>query len=149
MLREYVVIDNGAEVDLDTIDTGNFIKIRSGVKIGKNFSCWSHVTIDPGARIGDNVKIQNNVYICQGTIIEDDVFVGPGVTFLNDRYPPRYDQSLWEPPIVRKGAIIGGGVTIGPGVEIGEKAIIGAGAVVIRDVKPYWVMVGNPARRVK
>lgn len=148
-LREYVVIDEGAIVDIETIDTGNFIKIRTNVEIGKHFCCWSHVTIDPDVKIGNNVKVHNHVYICQGTIIEDDVWIGPGAMFLNDKYPPRYNQDAWEPPVIKKGAIIGGASTIGPGVTIGEKAIIGAGAVVIKDVPPYAVVVGNPARRIK
>jgi len=131
------------------LDTGYYVILRTGCIIGDEVKIWSHTVIDPGARIGNNVKIHCNCYISQGVIIEDDVFIGPNVIFLNDKYPPRYEPDLWTPPIVRKGAIIGGGCIIGPGVEIGERAIIGAGAVVIKSVPAHQLWVGLPASRLK
>ena len=87
--------------------------------------------------------------MAQYTVIEDDVFLGPNITIANDKYPPRYDSSLWEPPVIKKKATIGAGVVICPGVTIGEGAIIGAGAVVVRDVPPDQVWLGIPARRMR
>jgi acetyltransferase-like isoleucine patch superfamily enzyme len=89
------------------------------------------------------------VYISQGVTIEDDVFIGPGVRILNDKYPPRYDEKVWEPPVIRKGAIINGSVTVCAGVEIGERAIIAAGAVVTRSVPAGQLWAGVPAQRLR
>lgn len=148
MIRDFVVIENDVVYGAN-LDTGYFVVLRKGCIVGDNVCIWSHCTIDPLVRIGHNVKIHNHCYIAQGTIIEDDVFLGPGVIITNDKYPPRYDSSLWEPPIIKRGAAIGGNVTIGPGVIIGEEAKIGAGTVVINDVPTKQVWVGNPARRIR
>lgn len=132
----------------DDLDTGYYVVLRS-CKLGRGVGIWSHSVVDPGVVIGNNVRIQAHVYISSGTLIEDDVFIGPGALFLNDRYPPRYNKLLWEPPVVRRGAVIGGGAVICPGVEIGESAKIGAGAVVVRDVPAGEVWIGVPARRAE
>lgn len=149
-----VEIDNAVVVNEDffaeaDFDCGYYIVLRKGCRLGKGVKIWSHCTVDPGAIIGDRSKLHNHCYVAQNTVIEEDVFVGPHVAFLNDRYPERTDPKCWEPPIVRRGAKIGGGALIGPGVEIGEGAIIGMGAVVVRDVPPRQVWAGNPARRLK
>lgn len=133
----------------EDLDCGYYVVIRKGAKLGKGVKIWSHCVVDPDAVIGNNVKLHVGSYVSQKTIIEEDVFVGPHVTFLNDRYPERTDPKCWEPPVIRRGAKIGGGANIGPGVEIGEGAIIGMGAVVVRDVPPRQVWAGNPARRLK
>lgn len=132
----------------DDLDTGYYAIFRS-CKIGKNVFVSSHCVIDPRVEIGDNTRIQVHCYLSAGTKIGKDVFIGPGTYFLNDKYPPRYDKALWEPPVIKDGAIIGGGVVVCPRVTIGEKAIIGAGAVVTKDVPAGQVWLGVPARRVR
>ena len=117
-IREPIVIEGECKIG-SGLDTGYFVVIRNAT-IGNNCSIWSHCTVDPGAIIGNNVKLHNHVYVAQGTVIRDNVFVGPGVKFLNDRYPPNYDPSKWEPPVIGRGAVIGGGSTICPGVYIGR-----------------------------
>lgn len=148
MIRSNVVVEDKVKYGKD-FDTGYFVVLRTFCSIGDNVSIWSHCTIDPYAIIGNNVKIHNHVYVCQYAVIEDDVFIGPGTVLLNDRYPPRYNPDDWEPPVIKKGAIIGGGVSIGPGVMIGEKAIVGAGSVVIRNVPKGQIWAGTPARRIR
>lgn len=147
-VRDYVVIEEDVTIG-DNLDTGYFVVLRKGARLGNDVKIWSHCTVDPGARVGNRVRIHNHCYISQNVIIEDDVFLGPGVMILNDKYPVRTDPNCWQPPIIRKGAIIGGGVTISPDVEIGERAIIGSGSVVIRPVPAGQVWAGNPARRIK
>lgn len=147
-VRANVILEDGVIVG-ENLDTGYYVVLREGVKLGDNVKIWSHCTIDPGAVIGNNVRIHNLCYIAQNVIIEDDVFLGPGVKILNDKYPVRTDPNCWQPPVIRKGAIIGGGVIINPDVEIGERAIIGGGSVVIRPVPAGQVWAGNPARRLR
>ena len=130
------------------LDTGPFVTLRD-CTIGDNVSIWSFSCVDPGAMLVNNVKLHVGSYVSQMVVIEDDVFLGPHVIVLNDKYPPRYDKELWEPPIIRKGAIIGGGAVICPGVEIGERAIIAAGAVVVRDVPAFQLWAGVPATRLR
>lgn len=147
-IRDFVIIEDNVQIG-ENLDTGSFIVIRNDVSIGDNVSIWSHCTIDPGVKIGDNVKIHNTNYIAQFTVIEDDVFIGPGCIFLNDKYPPRYDKEVWEPPIIKKGTSIGGGSIIGPGVVIGENSIVGAGSIVLRDIPSGQIWFGNPAKRYR
>lgn len=126
-----------------------------GCQIGDNTKIGAFVEIQKNATVGNNCKISSHTFICEGVRIEDDVFVGHGVTFINDRYPRATtdDGSLqtekdWivEPTIVKKGASIGSGSTILCKVIIGENAIIGAGSVVTRDVPANAIVCGNPAR---
>ena len=118
--------------------------IRDGVEIGDNSVLHSHIWIGENVKIGNNVRIQAFSFIPEGVIIEDDVFIGPRVTFTNDKYPPSSKEE-WKPTIVKRGASIGASVTILPGITIGEGARIGAGAVVTKNVEPYTVVCGNPA----
>ena len=148
MIRQPFIQEDDVRIG-ENLDTGYFVVLRKGCTIGDNVSIWSQSVIDPGAKIGNNVRMHVGCYISQNSVIEDDVFFGPGVSVLNDRYPPRYDESLWEPPLIKKGAVIGGDVTICPGVTIGEKAIIGAGAVVVKDVPADQIWAGVPARRLR
>lgn len=125
----------------------NQSQVREGAKIGEGCVIGKNVYIDAGVTIGSGVKIQNNVNVYAGVTIEDDVFLGPSMTFTNDLYPRAFNAD-WKitPTLVRKGASIGAGAVIVCGVEIGEYAMVGAGAVVTKDVPPYMLVVGNPAR---
>jgi len=126
-----------------------------GCEIGDNTKIGTFVEIQKGAKIGANCKISTHTFICEGVTIEDNVFVGHNVTFINDLYPRattpdgemQTEQDwLCVPTVVKKGASIGSSATILCGVTIGEGAIVGAGAVVTKDVEPYTVVAGNPAR---
>lgn len=115
--------------------------------IGNNCNICSHVLIENKVKIGNNVTIKSGVQIWDGITVEDNVFIGPNVTFCNDKYP-RSKNSNWvlEKITIAKGASIGANATILPGVQIGEGAMVGAGSVVTRDVLPHSIVVGNPAR---
>lgn len=121
--------------------------VRAGSRIGAGCTIGFAVYVDTGVVIGDRCKIQNLVSLYQGVVLEDEVFVGPSVTFTNDRYP-RADASAWEvvPTFVRRGASLGANATIVCGVEIGARSMVGAGAVVTDDVPPHALVVGSPAR---
>ena len=125
----------------------HFVHIRRGARIGRNCNIGKGVYIDVGVKISDNVKIQNFVSVYRGVTIEDDVFIGPHATFTNDLYPRSFNEN-WEliPTIVKKGASIGANATIVCGVTIGEYAMVGAGTVVTKDVPPFGLVYGNPAR---
>jgi len=126
-----------------------------GCEIGDETKVGTFVEIQKGVRIGKRVKISSHTFICEGVTVEDYVFIGHGVMFINDRYPraANPDGSLqteadWQvvPTIIRRGASIGSNATILCGVTVGEGAIVGAGSVVTRDVAPFTVVAGNPAR---
>jgi acetyltransferase-like isoleucine patch superfamily enzyme len=126
-----------------------------GCQIGDNTKIGAFVEIQKNATVGNNCKISSHTFICEGVRIEDNVFLGHGVTFINDPYPRATtdDGSLqtekdWivEPTIVKKGASIGSGSTILCKVTIGENAIIGAGSVVTKDVPANTIVCGNPAK---
>jgi UDP-2-acetamido-3-amino-2,3-dideoxy-glucuronate N-acetyltransferase len=125
-----------------------------GCEIGDESKIGTFVEIQRGVRIGRRVKISSHTFICEGVQIEDQVFVGHGVTFINDKYPRATTSSGelqsdrdWTvvPTVVRRGASIGSGSTILCGVEIGERAIVGAGSVVTRNVPAGAIVAGNPA----
>lgn len=129
-----------------------------GCKIGDNTKIAAFVEIRKSVKIGKNVKIQPFVFIPEGITIEDGVFIGPGVCFINDKYPRAInpDGSLkkdsdWKitPTLVKKGASIGAGATILCGITIGENSMIGAGAIVTKNVPPNMILVGSSARILK
>jgi acetyltransferase-like isoleucine patch superfamily enzyme len=121
--------------------------ILPGAKIGTECNICSHVFIENKVEVGDRVTVKSGVQLWDGIEIEDDVFIGPNVSFCNDRYPKSRNKDFTlEKTIVRKGASIGSGAVILPGVKIGENAIVGAGAVVTKDVPPGQKVIGNPAR---
>tara|TARA_R110001599_G_scaffold186667_1_gene380882 strand:- start:138 stop:575 length:438 start_codon:yes stop_codon:yes gene_type:complete len=124
-----------------------FSIVSSKAVIGTDCNICSHCFIEDGAIIGDRVTIKNGVYIWDGIQIEDDVFVGPNVTFTNDRNPKSKNKNFTlEKTTIMKGASIGGNATILPGICIGENAVIGAGSVVTKDVLANTVVKGNPAK---
>jgi UDP-2-acetamido-3-amino-2,3-dideoxy-glucuronate N-acetyltransferase len=121
--------------------------VLRGAVIGADCNICDHSYIDQDVVIGDRVTIKGQVAIVDGMTLEDDVFVGPNATFMNDRFP-RSQNSTWqcERMVIGRGVSVGFGATVLPGVNIGEGAMVGAGAVVTKDVPPYTVVVGNPAR---
>jgi len=144
----------------EDVKLGRNVTIRDfvnlyGCEIGDESRIGTFVEIQKGARIGCRCKISTHTFICEGVTIEDEVFVGHGVTFINDRFPSATtaagdtkQDADWklESTVVKRGASIGSGSTILCGITIGEGAIVGAGSVVVRDVPPRTIVVGNPAR---
>jgi len=122
-------------------------QIRENSSIGKNCIISKDTYIDTGVTIGNRCKIQNGVSIYQGVSLEDDIFVGPNATFTNDKVPRAFDEN-WQitPTFIKKGASIGANATIVCGVTIGEYAMVAAGSVVTKDVEPYTLVMGNPAK---
>jgi acetyltransferase-like isoleucine patch superfamily enzyme len=126
-----------------------------GCEIGDETKIGTFVEVQKGARIGRRCKISSHSFICEGVILEDEVFIGHGVMFTNDLYPrsTTADGSLqteadWKvvTTLVKRGASVGSNATLLCGITIGECAIVGAGSVVTKDVAPYTVVAGNPAR---
>lgn len=127
-----------------------FCVILKGAKIGKNCNINAHCLVEGGAVIGDRVTIKSGNYIWNGITLEDDVFVGPNVTFTNDKHPKSKNQNFkLEKTTICKGASIGGGAVILPGITVGENANVGAGAVVTKNVPDGATIIGNPARIIK
>lgn len=126
-----------------------FAHVLPGAVIGRDCNICDHVFIENDVVVGDRVTIKCGVQLWDGLRLEDDVFVGPNVTFTNDRFPRnRQYPEKFLPTLVEKGASLGANATILPGVKIGAGAMVGAGAVVTRDVPPNATVVGNPARIV-
>ena len=142
------IIDENCEIGEGT-KIWHFSHIMSGCKIGKRCNIGQNVVISPQVILGDNVKVQNNVSIYTGVVCEDDVFLGPSMVFTNVINPRsaiiRKDE--YRKTIVRKGASIGANATVVCGNEIGQYAMIGAGAVITKEVPPYALVYGNPARQ--
>jgi len=115
-------------------------------KIGKNCKIDAFVYVEENVVIGDNCKIRPFVFIPTGVTIEDDVFVGPNVSFTNDKYPRVKGEWTLLRTRIKKGASIGANSVVLPGVTIGEEALVGAGSVVTKDVPSRAVVAGNPAR---
>lgn len=144
-LRSGTVVYAGTTIGRG-LQTGHNVIIREENVIGDNVGIWSNSVIDYGCRIGNNVKIHSNVYVAQFTTIEDDAFLAPGVSVANDMRPLCAECTHAGGPTIKRGARIGVNVTILPRVVIGEYALVGAGSVVTKDVPPYAVVYGNPAR---
>lgn len=125
------------------------VQIRENAVIGENCIVSKDVYIDHTVMIGDRCKIQNSVSIYHGVMIGNDVFVGPNASFTNDRVPRAFNAD-WKitPTLVKDGASIGANSTLICGITIGEYAMVAAGSVVTRDVEPYTLVMGNPARPV-
>lgn len=128
----------------------HFSHIMSGCIIGEACNIGQNVVVSPSVILGRNVKIQNNVSVYTGVICEDDVFLGPSMVFTNVINPRSHvnRKNEYAQTIVRKGSSIGANATVVCGNEIGEYALIGAGAVITKPVKPYALVVGNPAKQI-
>jgi UDP-2-acetamido-3-amino-2,3-dideoxy-glucuronate N-acetyltransferase len=129
----------------------HFCHILSGSRIGRRCRIGQNVVIGPRVSIGNNVKIQNNVSVYEGVTLEDDVFCGPSMVFTNINTPraafPRNRSEDDLPTLVKRGASIGANATVICGHVIGAHALIGAGSVVTKDVPPFALVYGNPARQ--
>jgi len=125
-----------------------FSNIQPRAVVGKNCNICDGCFVENGAVVGDNVTIKNGVSVYDGITLEDGVFVGPHVAFVNDRYPKSRQPWTLERTVVKKGASLGANSTILCGITVGEGALVGAGSVVVKDVLPFTLVVGNPARAV-
>lgn len=147
--HETAVIDEGAEIGAGT-KIWHFSHVMPNARLGENCNLGQNVVVSPKVTLGRNVKVQNNVSIYTGVNCEDDVFLGPSMVFTNVTNPRSAvnRRGSYEETTVGKGASIGANATIVCGHDIGAYAFIGAGAVVTKTVKPYALMVGNPARQI-
>jgi len=148
-VHESSYVDDGVEIGAGT-RIWHFCHVMTGSRIGRGCSVGQNVVIGPRATVGDNVKIQNNVSVYEGVTLEDDVFCGPSVVFTNVVNPRAHvvRRDEFRPTLVRRGATLGANCTIVCGVTIGPFAFVAAGAVVTRDVKPYALVAGVPARQI-
>jgi UDP-2-acetamido-3-amino-2,3-dideoxy-glucuronate N-acetyltransferase len=124
--------------------------ILDGAVIGENCNINCHTFIENDVVVGDNVTIKSGVFIWDGIVIEDNVFIGPNVTFTNDKYPKsKIYPAKFQKTKIKNGASIGANATILGGIEIGENSLIGAGSVVTKSIPSNEIWAGNPARFVK
>jgi acetyltransferase-like isoleucine patch superfamily enzyme len=147
----------------DDVKLGKDVKLSKfinlyGCEIGDETKIGAFVEIQKNAKVGRRCKISSHTFICEGVTIEDNVFIGHGVTFINDSYPrattPEGElqtEQDWhvETTLIRKGASIGSGATILSKITVGEYAIVGAGSVVTKDVAPHSIVAGNPAKLIR
>ncbi|MCK5638809.1 MAG: N-acetyltransferase [Flavobacteriaceae bacterium] len=147
--HETAVIDENCQIAEGT-KIWHFSHIMSNCIIGKNCNIGQNVVISPQVILGNNVKVQNNVSIYTGVICEDDVFLGPSMVFTNVINPRSAvnRKNEYMKTTVKNGASIGANATIVCGNDIGEFSFIGAGAVVVKEIKPYALVVGNPSKQI-
>ena len=147
--HESAIIDEGCSIGKGT-KIWHFSHIMPNCIIGENCNIGQNVVVSPEVVLGNNVRVQNNVSIYTGVICEDDVFLGPSMVFTNVVNPRSAisRKNEYKKTYVGKGATIGANATIVCGHDIGEFAFIGAGAVVTKTVKPYSLVLGNPARHI-
>lgn len=150
-VHESAYVDAGAKVGKGS-RIWHFSHIMSGAEIGEDCTLGQNVFVAKGVKVGRGCKIQNNVSLYEGVILEDEVFVGPSAVFTNVRIPraafPRNRSEDYLKTVVKRGATIGANATIVCGVTIAEWAFVAAGAVVTKDVPPYALVAGVPARLV-
>ena len=153
---EYCSIAPNVKLGRD-VKLSKFINLY-GCEIGDETKIGAFVEIQKNASVGRRCKISSHTFVCEGVTIEDNVFIGHGVTFVNDTYPrattgegEMQSEADWkvEKTLVRKGASIGSGATILANLSIGENAIVGAGAVVTRNVPANTIVAGNPAKVIR
>ena len=149
VIRSHTVIYAGNTIGRH-FQTGNKVNIRESNRIGNNVSVGTLSVIEHHVEIADNVRIHTQVFVPEFSVLEEGCWIGPNVVLTNAKYPlsPGVKDHLVG-PVIRKGAKIGANATLLPGVVIGENALVGAGAVVVRDVPPGAVVIGNPARVVR
>lgn len=147
--HESSFVDENVKIGDDT-KIWHFSHILSGSIIGSNCSFGQNCVVGPKVNIGNGVKVQNNISIYEGVEVEDDVFLGPSMVFTNVINPRAFivRRDEFKKTLLKKGCSIGANATIVCGVTIGEYALIGSGAVVNKDVKPYALMVGVPAKQI-
>lgn len=147
-VHESSYVDEPCEIGGGT-NIWHFCHIMANCKIGKDCNIGQNVVVSPHVVLGNNVKIQNNVSVYTGVICEDDVFLGPSMVFTNVINPRSHinRKNEYRETLIQKGASIGANATIICGHTIGAYSMIGAGSVVTRDVEPFSIMVGNPAKR--
>ena len=147
--HETAVVDQGCNIGENT-RIWHFSHIMPGCVIGANCNIGQNVVISPEVVLGNNVKIQNNVSVYTGVICDDDVFLGPSCVFTNVTNPRSAvnRRGQYARTHVGKGATIGANATIVCGHDIGAYAFIGAGAVITKNVQPYALWVGNPAKQI-
>ncbi len=154
-MSEYFVhsssfVDEDVEIGEGT-KIWHFCHIQTGARIGKNCSFGQNVNVSNNVQIGDGVKVQNNVSIYEGVVLEESVFCGPSCVFTNDLTPrARFPKGVsgYKKTVVKHDATIGANATIVCGHTIGEYAMIAAGSVVTKDVPPYALMAGVPAKQI-
>ena len=147
--HETAIVDEGAQIGANT-RIWHWVHICAGARIGEHCSFGQNVFVGNDVVIGDNCKVQNNVSIYDAVTLEDDVFCGPSMVFTNV-YNPRSAvtrKDEYRRTLVKRGATIGANATIVCGVTLGDYAFIAAGAVITKDVKPYALMAGVPARQI-
>ena len=146
MIHPTATVEEGAVIGEGT-NVWHYAHIRSSAVIGKNCVIGKDVYVDAGVKIGDRCKIENGVSVFKGVLLEDDIIVGPNVSFTNDLTPRAFKKD-WEPitTLIRTGVGIGAGSVIICGVELGGYSMVGAGSIVTKDVVPYSLVFGQPAR---
>jgi UDP-2-acetamido-3-amino-2,3-dideoxy-glucuronate N-acetyltransferase len=148
-IHESAYVDDGAQIGAGT-KIWHFCHVMPGAVIGERCSLGQNVVVMNGTRMGHNVKIQNNVSIYEGVELEDDVFCGPSMVFTNVINPRSHvsRKTEYKRTLVKRGTSIGANATIVCGVTLGEYAFVGAGAVITKDVLPFALMAGVPAKRI-
>lgn len=143
------IVDPGAQVG-DGSRIWHWVHVCSGARIGRGCSLGQNVFVGNDVTLGNNVKVQNNVSIYDAVTLEDDVFCGPSMVFTNVHNPRAavVRKAEYRPTLVRRGATLGANCTVICGTTVGEFAFVAAGAVVSRDVKPYALVAGVPARQI-
>ncbi len=147
--HESAIVDDNVTIG-DATKIWHFSHVLSGSNIGSHCSFGQNCVIGPNVTVGCGVKVQNNISIYEGVEIEDDVFLGPSMVFTNVINPRAFiiRRNEFKKTLLQKGCSIGANATIICGITIGEYAMIGSGAVINRDVKPYALMVGVPAKQI-
>jgi UDP-2-acetamido-3-amino-2,3-dideoxy-glucuronate N-acetyltransferase len=143
------IVDEGCDIGAG-VKIWHFSHLMPGCKIGENCNIGQNVFIASNVALGKNVKVQNNVSLYEGVICEDDVFLGPSVVFTNVLNPRSavVRKGQYLKTILKKGSTIGANATIICGIEIGRHAFVGAGAVVLKSVDDYALVVGNPSKQI-